>query len=878
MEGERGWQTPNCACGGFPTTVPGRRELTTLPDTRTRPMAEQDDDKQRTENRVPAGSPASKASRWWLRGVALGVPALILFSKLGASGIWDPHELNTADMARRIAIHVWGAKSLELASADSSMPTLEMLGKGELPFTSIALGFASFGLHEWAGRLPLALWAMAGVLALFWLFKRMFDERAATYATVVLATMPLYFVHARTMLGDIVTMASVAVAVSGLTVAAFDRLAGVRVRLVAGLIGLVGIAAAFLSRGAIIGIAAPLLTIGFAWLVLSASSRRPASDLPASIVGVVGLVIGLVVCGYAVALLHGERAAASVRMLGSAIAPPPQQPTFDYVIMYLGHGLFPWSAFVPFAIGRLYRPPVQLEEPAAERERAMRVVLLLGAAFTFGASAVMAPRVGYVPYAGPAFLAGIAAIAFRDLERGAAPSRTLAIGVATFLALFLLDFKAFPDKALSAYGVTVNGFPESFKTTATTLLRVCTAAFATLLFAGWIERDSDDKKPFDRQEWTALPRFVRSPQGASLVFGAILVETTLVAFAVMFFLGHLLKWKSFVAMGATWKMVALNAWWVVPVAVPAAIVLALAFRDVCRWFFKVTRLSRGAATLVGGAAAGAILAFAYYPALAAQLSPKEVFESYAKLHGAGEPLALLGVNSRTASYYSGGDPQTFSDPDSAVRWLTEDPSQRRWLVLRSDDLARVNSLFRARAKPAINIPILDARSSSILLASNLLRSGDTSTNPFSSVVLDGKPRPTHPLDVDLQGQLLALGWDIVDLDGKPVEWVVAGRKYRIRLYYQVTSRITNDWECFIHIDGYQRRYNGDHKPIQGKYPMTLWQPGDYVVDDYELQLEPNFTPGGYTLFYGFFQGETRLKVVRGKHNENRIEGGIVQVQ
>ncbi len=838
------------------------------------------DSNQTPESKQPAPSaPATTSAKtWWLRGVAIGIPVLVLFTKLGASGIWDPYELTTADMARRIAIHMWGAKSLVLASADSSMPTLEMLGKGELPFTSIALGFATFGLREWAGRLPLALWALVGVLALYWFVKRMFDERAATYATVVLCTMPLYFVHARTMLGDIVTMASVAIAVAGLALAAFDRPASFRSRAVAGLLGLVGLMAAFLSRGAIVGVAAPLLTIGFTWVVLTVSARKPPSNTMGAVVGGASLLVGLALCGYALAELFGDRTGASVRLLGAAIAPPPKPPTFDYVIMYMGHGLFPWSAFVPFAIGRLYRPPIELEDSAAERERAMRVVLLLGASFAFGASAIMAPRVGYIPYAGPAFLAGVAAVAIRDLERGAPASRTLALGVVTFLALFYLDFREFPDKALSPFGVNVASFPESFKEHGLHLITACLIVFSVLVFAGWLERDEPDKKPFDKREWLALPRFIGSPEGGSLVFGAILVETTLLAFAVMFFLGHALKWRAFVAMGAPWRLAALNGWWVVPLVTVLAIASGYLFRDAWRWFFAATKITRGTATLAGGAVAGAILAFAYYPALAGQLSPKEVFETYGKLHSSGDQLALLGVNSRAASYYSGGEVETFSDVDSASRWLTEDQSVRRWLVLRNDDLARLNSQYRARVKPASNLPILDARSSSILLASNKIEAGEKNLNPLSAIVLDARPEPMHPLDVDLQGQVLALGWDLLDLDGKAVQSVVAARKYRLRLYYQAIARITNDWECFIHIDGYGRRFNGDHKPMDGKYPMTLWQPGDYLVDDYEFELEPNFTPGGYTLFYGFFQGDTRLKVVRGKNDDNRIDAGIIQVQ
>src|SRR3954451_22283174 len=132
--------------------------------------------------------------------VALCIP-------IGKSGIWDPFELSVADLSRRIAINVFGAASLAVEGGENGMPRLGDLGRGELPFDSIAAGFRLFGLHEWSGRLPLAIWGLAGILALYWFLARMVDRRAALYGAAILATMPLYFLQARTMLGDIVTMA-----------------------------------------------------------------------------------------------------------------------------------------------------------------------------------------------------------------------------------------------------------------------------------------------------------------------------------------------------------------------------------------------------------------------------------------------------------------------------------------------------------------------------------------------------------------------------------------------------------------------------------------------------------------------------------------------
>jgi hypothetical protein len=82
----------------------------------------------------------------------------------------------------------------------------------------------------------------------------------------------------------------------------------------------------------------------------------------------------------------------------------------------------------------------------------------------------------------------------------------------------------------------------------------------------------------------------------------------------------------------------------------------------------------------------------------------------------------------------------------------------------------------------------------------------------------------------------------------------------------------------VHIDGFQRRFNGDHNVLDGKYPMNLWRAGDVVVDDLEFKLEPNFTPGDYTVYFGFFSGETRFKVSRGPQHENRVIAGTINVR
>src|SRR5208283_1432454 len=116
---------------------------------------------------------------------------------------------------------------------------------------------------------------------------------------------------------------------------------------------------------------------------------------------------------------------------------------------------------------------------------------------------------------------------------------------------------------------------------------------------------------------------------------------------------------------------------------------------------------RAAGLILGGSVGGFVLCFWYYPALANQLSPKDVFETYRRACP-GAPLALLGVGGRTSAYYAGGgQPQSFSDPTSAYRWLAAAGGERRCLALKADELPKLNQLWRERSEERrANLPIV----------------------------------------------------------------------------------------------------------------------------------------------------------------------------
>jgi hypothetical protein len=844
---------------------------------------------------LPAPSALGRPIRSFLAWFTVCVAALSLFMPLSASGIWDPPEREVAELSRRIALNLLGGQGLAVDGANNEVPTRSELGRGELPFTSIALGFRAFGLHEWAGRLPLAAWGVVGLAALFLLVRRLADARAAWLSVLVLSTMPLYFLHARTMLGDIVTMASLALSLAGWGLAVFDRAEseGTAGRLLALGLGVLGMFCAVLSRGVLIGIALPALSVGVTWLVLRAAritSRERFADALGGVALLLGLGVGLV--AYRALLRAPENGGAFSLLLGSMVNRPHVWPTFDGVVLQLGHALFPWSALLPITLGTLLREPPVLPTLAREREAALRVLVLTTPVIALLAYGLITPVLGSMPFAAVSVLAVAPALFVRDFERGATPMRALPMVACAFAILLLVDFTNFPEKALSAFSVSDAHFPESFKPTSQRILEAGTLIWCAAVFFLLQERSTHADTRFDAAEYRRWPRAFRDLWAGNLQFTIFVIEAALLGFCLLGSLAdHVAAFAKLDALGSAPRSAALFGAVALPLAVLSPSLLLLV-RDSLRTLFdpelgalfgsgRVGRffaggLSRAQGALFVCAGFGLCLSLGYYPLLAAQISPKQVFDVYRREARSGEALGMLGAGAASATYYAGRNVPSFDSAGRAFDWLIGG-RERRWLVIRDNDLGTLNALYRARQEPAHNLPVFDAGSSEILLVSSELGSAHND-NPLARYVLDAPPQPSHALSANLGEKLDVLGWDVLDLDGQVVHAVDAGTHYSFVIYFRVVQPIVGNWETFIHIDGFQRRFNGDHPTLEGKYPFNLWRVGDFISDRSDFALEPNFGAGKYRVYFGLYSGNRRLEVRRGSAEENRLDAGFLEVR
>jgi hypothetical protein len=348
------------------------------------------------------------------------------------------------------------------------------------------------------------------------------------------------------------------------------------------------------------------------------------------------------------------------------------------------------------------------------------------------------------------------------------------------------------------------------------------------------------------------------------------------------------------AKGAAW--LALVSPSIQPYVLPLAMLLAfvllipvgLVAHCALGLFGDLMRGSRASLVIAVGVLLAIVQGVAFYPALANQLSPKDCFETYSTRRTEKDQLGLYGVGGKTAAYYAGGQPIIFQDSAAAFGWLGAPPSgTRRFLATRSEELALLNQLYRRRTEGRENLPVLDGRSSQILLLASSLKPGEVSDNPLSKIVLptNSTPKIQHPLQGNWEDKIQFLGYDLADKEGRLMENALQARVHRFRFYFKVLTTIQSDWQVFIHLDGHQRRQNIDHKPTVGctdckeKYAMTRWNPGDVVVDDIEFTLDTKFSPADYTVYLGFFTGDTRMKVKSGPSDgDNRLIAGTMRVR
>jgi 4-amino-4-deoxy-L-arabinose transferase-like glycosyltransferase len=89
-----------------------------------------------------------------------------------------------------------------------------------------------------------------------------------------------------------------------------------------------------------------------------------------------------------------------------------------------------------------------------------------------------------------------------------------------------------------------------------------------------------------------------------------------------------------------------------------------------------------------------------------------------------------------------------------------------------------------------------------------------------------------------------------------------GAILRARLVWAADQRPPADYSVFVHLLDSRGNLVAQHDgmPDGGRYPTSLWAPGDAVADEHQLVLPADLAPGAYTLYAGLYDPRTGIRL------------------
>jgi 4-amino-4-deoxy-L-arabinose transferase-like glycosyltransferase len=282
---------------------------------------------------------------------------------------------------------------------------------------------------------------------------------------------------------------------------------------------------------------------------------------------------------------------------------------------------------------------------------------------------------------------------------------------------------------------------------------------------------------------------------------------------------------------------------------------------------------KGRRLLLGGAFGAALLmslftAHFIVPSVSKHLSVRDVYGKTAKLDP-NAPIGQYRFNATGAAYYHGNKPATtLSSLKEVFEFLGK--KERVFVMAGSEELPSLDQMSRQEKKPYF---VVDDTNSRFLVLSNRLGQNEIDVNPLKRFISDQPPKPKHVVEADFEGKVKLLGYDLPDSLNR-------GQDFKVRLYFQVLQPLGGSYKVFIHFDGPGTRFNGDHVPLEGRFPTNHWVPGYYITDEHAMAPDRAMQPAGYyRLFMGLFSGENRLKVTTGPQDgENRVKLGGISIR
>lgn len=286
---------------------------------------------------------------------------------------------------------------------------------------------------------------------------------------------------------------------------------------------------------------------------------------------------------------------------------------------------------------------------------------------------------------------------------------------------------------------------------------------------------------------------------------------------------------------------------------------------------------RGRLILVGGAVAASLamaLLIAHWivPECSKHLSSKELYGKTKQLDPSA-PIGQYHFAASGASYYSGAKPPvTLPTLDETFKFLGR--PEHVFVMAGAEELPSIDQFAKQKA---LSYFVVDDSSARYIMLSNRLGPGEHDLNPLRLYISDKPPTPAHPIEINFDNKVQLIGWDA------PAS-ISPRQEFKLKLYFKVNAPLPGSYKVFVHFDGAGIRINGDHVPLDGKFPTQYWVPGTYVTDEHTVRPSDNNTgaaPSGgyYQLYMGLYMGAERLKIAAGPSDgDNRARVGGLSVR
>jgi hypothetical protein len=289
--------------------------------------------------------------------------------------------------------------------------------------------------------------------------------------------------------------------------------------------------------------------------------------------------------------------------------------------------------------------------------------------------------------------------------------------------------------------------------------------------------------------------------------------------------------------------------------------------------------------LLGAAAATALVMtlgtiHVLVPMVSRHVSYRGIYTKYQKLGGGA--LGVYGVPQSGSKIY-GQKSQQLASLAEVLSFLDKGknaaPAQpggaaptRSFVIVGAGELAALDLTARQHQQAYY---VVDDTNSQFLLLSNQLLPGESDLNPLRRFVSDKPPTIRHPVSAIFEDKLELLGYDAPDE-------VSRGDEIPVRLYFRVLQPTGGSYKVFLHFDGMGARFNGDHVPVEGRFPTSYWATGQYITDEHRVPTSRlNQAAGYYQIFTGLWPGGegARLKVTAGQHeSDHRVRLGVIKVK